>query len=118
MTPPGQESNSSASWLAQRFRCPECHAPRLQAAGAALCCNQCQTSFPVVRGAPVLIRADNAVFPRSAYLEAKPRARAQSLSVFRRLLPSRSVNITYRSNLRSFAAGLHDMAATSVLETR
>ena len=115
MTPPGNESNFRPRWLAQRFRCPDCHAPGLQAVGAALLCNQCKTSFPVVRGTPVLIRTDNAVFPRSAYLEARPRARAPTPTVFHRLLPSRSVNITYRSNLRSFAAALRDMAATSVL---
>ena len=114
-TPPDKESNSSPSWLAQRFRCPDCHTPALKAVRAALSCNQCKTSFPFVRATPVLIRSDNVVFSRSAYLETSSGAPVPTLGVFHRLLPSRSVNIAYRSNLRSFVAALHDAAATSVL---
>jgi SAM-dependent methyltransferase len=113
--PPGNESSTTPSWLAQRFRCPDCHSPALQVVQAAFVCNQCKTEFPLVRGIPVLIRTDNDVFPRSAYLEAMPGAPAPTLRLFRRLLPARSVNITYRSNLRLFAAALRDTAAQSVL---
>lgn len=83
-------------------------------ADAALVCGGCGTAFPVVNGRPVLMRTGNELFPRSAYVarSAAPGSRKSRLA---RLVPSPSVNMTYRQNLQRFAAALDESGATSVL---
>ncbi len=78
-------------------------------------CTRCKTVFSVVHGRPVLIRTDNNLFPRSSYLELSAARVSPQPSIVARLAPSRSVNLTYRRNLRAFAAALDDASATSVL---
>lgn len=78
-------------------------------------CTRCKTAFPLAQGRPVLIRTDNDVFPRSSYLTATPQATTSHLSIVARLAPPRSVNLSYRRNLRAFAAALGKEGATSVL---
>lgn len=112
---PADEHSRVPNWLAERFRCPDCHAPGLQQIDATLVCAPCSTAFPIVQGRPVLIRTDNDLFPRSSYLKATPGATTCQPSIVARLAPSRSVNLSYRRTLRTFAAALAQEGATSVL---
>lgn len=102
------------TWLAERLRCPDCHARGLQEAAAGLVCPHCTTTFPTSQGRPVLIRTDNDLFPRSSYLRATPRTTNSARSIVARLPPFRSVNLSYRRNLHAFAATLGHEGATSV----
>jgi len=103
------------SWLTERFRCPDCHAPGLQQIDAALVCTRCTTAFPLAQGRPVLIRTDNDLFPRSSYLKATLGSTTSQPGILARVAPSRSVNLSYRRNLRAFAAALSREGGTSVL---
>ena len=72
------------------LRCPECSASELRFESDAVVCPGCQRRYPIVRGRPVLVRHDHALFPPSAYVEAA-RAPARATSSWaRRLVPSAS----------------------------
>lgn len=101
------------TWLLELLRCPDCHAASLRTVDATLVCAGCGTAFPVIAGRPVLMHTGNELFPRSAYVDrvnGGPRR-----SRLARLVPSPSINMTYRQNLRQFAAALEAAGATSVL---
>ena len=102
------------TWLLERVRCPDCHAPGLRQIVAGVVCARCHREFPLAGGRPVLIRTDNTLFPRSAYLDIEPQA-PSPLHMLRRLAPSRSVNLVYRQQLAAFVDALGETAATSVL---
>lgn len=102
-------------WLAQRIRCPDCHASELRNAGEKIECPRCHAAFPVIGGRPVLIRSDNDLFPRSRYLEASAGTPPSRTSVVAHLAPSRSINMAYAHNLRAFVSALDEASATSVL---
>jgi len=78
-------------------------------------CPHCKTPFPLAGGRPVLIRTDNGLFPRSAYLAVTPQAVPSRLGALARLAPSRSVNLSCRRQLRAFADALDHAAGASVL---
>jgi SAM-dependent methyltransferase len=61
------------------------------------------------------MRSGNDLFPRTAYLKPMHPAALAPLRFVARIAPSRSVNISYRANLRAFVAGLHELEPTSVL---
>src|SRR5712691_4727948 len=94
------------TWLLERVRCPDCRAPGLRQIEAGVVCARCHTEFPRAGGRPVLIPTDNALFPRSAYLEIGPQAALSRPRLLKRLAPSRSVNLSYRRQLRAFANAL------------
>ena len=102
------------AWLLERIRCPDCHAPGLREIDAAVVCARCHTEFPLAGGRPVLIRTDNALFPRSAYREIEPPT-PSPLHMLRRVAPPRSVNLAYRRQLGAFANALGKVEGTSVL---
>jgi uncharacterized protein YbaR (Trm112 family) len=65
-----------ADALIELLECPTCHGGELATAtdGAGeLACRHCGECYPLFNGHPVLISANNRVFPRSAYL-ASPEA--------------------------------------------
>ena len=103
------------TWLLERARCPDCHAPGLRQVKSTVVCAHCHSAFLLAGERPVLIRTDNALFPRSAYLEIGPQAAPSRLHVLKRLAPSRSVNLSYRRQLRGFANALGKVEGTSVL---
>jgi SAM-dependent methyltransferase len=100
--------------LVTRLRCPDCRGPDLRVGESTALCGGCGATFPMVAGRPVLIRSDNDLFPRALYHPTPLRsvARKQSLAF---LVPSRSVNLAYRRNLRAFASLFEKDAGKSVL---
>lgn len=78
-------------------------------------CTRCTTTFPVVQGKPVLIRTDNDLFPREAYQTASAGPTTAAWGMLARLVPSRSVNMAYRDNLRAFATAVEETDAKVVL---
>lgn len=102
-------------WLASLIRCPDCHAGGLKAMDREIVCDRCKAIFPVVDGRPVLIRSDNDLFPRSGYLGGITPTNESQPGVLARLVPSRSVNMSYARNLGAFAAALDPATAKCVL---
>lgn len=81
------------------LRCPTCeHVPLPLSVEAELTCPACSTAYRVIRGRPVLLRADNAVFSPTSYREevAGPRRQSRLTGV----IPSLSVNLSYRRSMR------------------
>ncbi len=62
-----------------------------------------------------MIRGDNEVFPRESYSTNARRLSNSWSTYLAPLIPSRSVNMTFRRNLRAFAATLSRSADASVL---
>lgn len=107
----------SIKWLERHVRCLACGGPKeLFRQDEELVC-PCGTRYPIVRGAPVLIRADNEVFPPAALVGAASRgtrasrgARATfSVSV------SVSVNLARRRVLKEMTAALEGTEGATVL---
>lgn len=69
----------------------------------------------MVNGVPVLIRRDNEVFPPSSYLKYIGRSRGRPSSLFSNLIPSPSINLASRANLREFAHALVGVQPAYVL---
>jgi SAM-dependent methyltransferase len=86
----------------------------METVDARLVCGGCGTAFPILDGRPILMRTDNELFPRSAYIDAGV-SRGSRRSRLARLVPSPSINLTYRENLQRFAAALEAAGATSLL---
>lgn len=84
--------------LAVLLRCVDCGAalPAL-ADDASVTCAACGSAFPGFRGRPVLMRADNTLFPRSAYQETAAGTAAGSAPTLgariKRALPGRTLNL-------------------------
>jgi SAM-dependent methyltransferase len=78
-------------------------------------CPRCGAEFPLRGLAPVLLRRDNALFPRGAYhpaSAARPDRRRLALD---RLLPSLSLALNEARNLKAFADALGPAVAPHVL---
>ena len=102
-------------WIAGRLRCPDCHSSELQWSNVSIVCTKCATVFPFSHGRPVLIREDNALFPRTSYLNKATASDSSRSHLLSHLAPSRSVNLSYRRTLRTLAATLNREAGSSVL---
>jgi SAM-dependent methyltransferase len=105
---------SIVTLLVAHGRCPECRASALRPDDNALTCTACGTLFPMVDGKPVMMRADNAMFPRAEYVRNQTSPASPS-GALRRLVPSRSVNLEYRRLLRAFADALQEMGGSLIL---
>src|SRR6266446_4299513 len=91
--------------LRVKCRCPDCRAAPLVVEQDGLHCAACGESFPVARGAPVLIRHDNEVFPIQAYVGDTPGRKGLAAAVAR-IIPSPSLALGYRKHLRAFLGAL------------
>jgi SAM-dependent methyltransferase len=96
--------------------CADCDAglPPLAEDGSVTCA-ACASAFPGCRGRPVLMRQDNALFPRSSYRDDAPGgiARVGNLgraSRIKALVPGRSVNLARDRMLRRIASEYGDRA--------
>jgi len=113
--PPDGTSSRVPTWLAERLRCPDCHASQLHEMSGKMVCSRCNAEFPVTRGVAALVRTDNELFPPSSYFNAPVSSAPSALETLKRAGPSRSVNMSYRRKLRAFAAALYEAGASSVL---
>jgi len=86
--------------LVRYSRCPDCEAPVLEFVAGAVRCSRCGSTYPVIDGAPVLIKAENVVFPRDAYAKAErlPKRGAGPSDFF----PWKSVNLAAEQMLARF----------------
>lgn len=94
------QSSLKQEFLERHLRCPECQSNRLVFNSIQVRCQNCDQRFPVIQEKPVLIRNDNEVFSVSSYLSKNVEA-TQRPSWFN-IIPSPSVNISYRNNLTNF----------------
>lgn len=100
-------------FISDASRCPDCTAPTLRFHRDRVHCGACGVDFPVVRGVPILMRSDNLIFPRDAYLQAgqaaKPRRRLSNM------FPWKSVNLAYKPNLARFVTEVAQSKPAHVL---
>lgn len=98
--------------LAKLLICPDCGLDSLAANGAsAITCGFCRARHPVFRGRPVLMKQNNSLFPREAYLDEggdQPSTPAPSqpglAGRVKRLVPKRSINVARDRMLKTVAA--------------
>ncbi len=88
--------------LVRHARCPSYEAPSLEFLPEAVRCRQCDSTFPVVDGAPALMKVDNVVFPeaRMPKVPSPPERRTSLSEVF----PWKSVNLAAKRVLATFGA--------------
>ena len=99
--------------IKSKVRCPDCHAVDMMFNDSNYSCSACGSTFPVIKGRPVLIKHGNEVFPIEAYLRiSKHAAGKHRLSEF---VPSPSVNLAFVENLKTFERALHSFGCASVL---
>lgn len=103
--------------LTRLLICVECGAP-LGTGQDGLSCAACGARFGWLRGRPVTMRADNALFPASAYTSAAggrpPAARRGAKARLKALVPGRSVNLAREGVLARLAAE-HDRDGVTIL---
>lgn len=98
--------------LSELLICPDCGGRALAANGTdSLTCSSCGTRHPMFRRRPVLMKQDNSLFPRTAYLDDgadKPdfttSAKSGLGAKIKGLVPSRSINVARDRMLRIVAA--------------
>lgn len=107
----------------ESLRCVACGGtPLARADGSRLMCVSCGQSYGSFKGCPVLIRADNALFPPSGYQDADPepdspseRGALRNLGIrLRRAIPGRSINLS-RNRLFRRIASEHGQKSLRVL---
>lgn len=85
------------------WQCPECQSFSLLAEATGVVCGRCSSRFPVLRGAPVMLRRDNPVFDLAQYDGGTGGQPSRLRALVGHLLPSPSVNLAATPNLRRFA---------------
>lgn len=87
----------AGSDLYQLLVCPDCKGKIRESAGT-LVCIACHQNFPRFRGAPVLLRCDNELFPSAAYdgnfVGKKAKNRKSLKTALMKAIPSKSVNLS------------------------
>jgi SAM-dependent methyltransferase len=96
--------------------CPECRAPDsvLETFTEELRCVSCAAGFPLSKGRPVLLRHDNALFPHVAYREAFS-GPSRLRSRLRNLVPSPSVNLSFKTALARIRRELDGVARPGII---
>lgn len=100
--------------------CPECHRRELVLEEKNMICKDCSTNFPIVRGRPVVIRFDNALFPVSDYINSElPVFKSKHWNLggidLASLIPSPSVNLSQIRVLKKLCDALNDKHKPIVL---
>ena len=88
--------------------CPGCKGP-LERVDAALSCEGCAISYPIIDGIPVLISDDKSLFSISDFIEKRNTTYCTPSWLGRlahRIVPSISVNLRSRSNFKTFFDGV------------
>ncbi|HEX6287610.1 MAG TPA: methyltransferase domain-containing protein [Herpetosiphonaceae bacterium] len=100
--------------MQQRLRCPVCRAA-LDLVGSQLRCTntECDGSFPIVHGVPVLINEAASVFSTQDFINLRPTYFKQDgpvVQTIRRFIPKISANIKGARNFQQFARLLLERA--------
>lgn len=103
--------------LSEILTCVECGGSLLTVE-KKLICTDCGAYFSRLRGRPVMMRADNQLFPMSAYVSAEggrtPAKRRGIKKWIKNLVPSRSVNLV-RERIFALLAAEHDCDDVTIL---
>jgi SAM-dependent methyltransferase len=88
--------------LQQRLICPHCRSELLSRGGSFFCKN-CEITYPVIGGIPILIDESVSAFRISSYERPKPLTRNERAKrVIRSILPAISMNLAARRSFRQF----------------
>lgn len=105
------ENRLPLSQILALARCVRCGLGGLSGSVDGVQCRACGEEFPSRGGRPVLLRSDNALFPRNSYLErnsvsTNARKKPRLAKTVLRAIPGRSVNLARERVLRSIRASL------------
>ncbi len=86
-------------FINKSIRCPDCHSSRIVSNTSHLQCNDCKNIFPVVDNKPILMRADNELFPKHGFLEPRHVPTSLLSKVVDAVMPSPSVTFGRKHSL-------------------
>lgn len=113
-----------ANQMTLQFNCPACKSALSENNADALSCSNCQKSFPVINGIPILIDDEHSVFSVADYIgnqlnSAKPKSPGgikftllKTIHFLQKIAPSVTLNLKARSNYKKFAELLFKKSAT------
>lgn len=110
----GNRPGTASEFLNWGTRCPDCHEQPLALGETAVGCRSCGAQFPLLDGAPALLRHDNPIFPLESFVVDR-RAALQRRPTLSRRLFAPSVNLSFDRNLLAFKEALKKFDQSYVL---
>ena len=109
------KDNKLNEFISKHSRCPECKSVDLIFSHSEISCKNCLSTFPLFNQKPILVKQDNELFSPSMYINITEEYHPKRGKILSNLIPSSSVNISYRDNLKAFAKALKDFDNAYIL---
>jgi SAM-dependent methyltransferase len=107
------------SSLNEKLLCLSCAQSSLHFEKHKIVCKNCGSEYPVVRDIPILLKAENKIFPTVEFLADKPKSQAlvkrRMIAIAGKFLPSISVNLSSKRCIKRYAELLAETPEALIL---